>query len=486
MADISETVDLDFNINFSKNAEKELQTNLEKLVDKGMSLGMAEAMDKMEKEAKKYKDSFKGVQILANNQTFFDQFKEFEKAYKKVQGSLSKEEKARHDEYFQNARKKMNQNAKITQEALKNLRLEKRENIEAERQKELMQNRTAKVEQTFGTFRTEGLGGLLSSTVKSLSPNAIFGKAYDSFNKRANKYNEDINAQQQKLKDMKNSGMDESDEAYQVEKEHLKQLQKDKGKYSKAANIAGALQGTVNTFTKLAKSAFQALGMDITSIMSSVGQTIKDVLSETGIASYDTANSLFTNASAREQQMKYGLSSESNYALTKTMSMLGMKNDDDLMYMNENQKQAFNDIMEKYKTWYSQLESTGAMEKIQQAQLDFKMFKEELSYKFLGWFAEHKDQIFTAIEFIMNVVFKIAEVVMNILNALPFTKGMTSSLTSSDSSLTNNYSNKNVSINVNTTNNATANLQNKSEMDNFFSGAEATTVRSIAQAIESM
>ena len=86
----------------------------------------------------------------------------------------------------------------------------------------------------------------------------------------------------------------------------------------------------------------------------------------------------------------------------------------------------------------------------------------------------------------MNVVFKIADVVMNILDALPFTKGMASSLASSDASLTNNYSNKNVNINVNTTNNATANLQNKSELDNFFEGTTDNTVRGIAQALNSL
>ena len=257
---------------------------------------------------------------------------------------------------------------------------------------------------------------------------------------------------------------------------------------SRNAKIAAAqmaMNTAINTVKKLGQTAnavFRAMGIDIKNIFKDVFASIKQALSETGIASYNIGTSLFTNVTARETEFKYGLSGESAYALTQTMSMLNMKSDEDLMYMNERQKEAFNSIMERYKTWYSNLESTGAMEKMQEAQLEFKMFKEEISMKLLNWFAEHKDQIFNALEVTMNVLSVLAELVLNILNMLPGGKKYaTSAANSSDtSSINNNSKINNVNISVNNTNNATANLNSQSELDNTLSNSNANLVKSIA------
>lgn len=483
-----ETMTLEVGINLSKDSANELEESFAEIWEKGMSIGAHDAIEAVKKSTDELKRKYKGFQIFEDNKEAKEKLRDAFTFYKQVQNQMTAQEKKFHLEKMANLRAQVNANSQATRNALANLRSQKMEELKTSMAQKTEESRERQRTETFDAFRTGGLGSLVSKMFKDISPTAIFEKSYKKLRDKASFFDEDIKNQKNKLQEMRSKeGFTEDDADYKVEQEHLKELQKQKGKYSKQAAIAGVIQGTLNTFKNVATSVFKTLGLDLKSIFSDVGKTIKDILDPyTGVASYNTTTSLFTNASAREQQMKYGLSSESNFALTKTMDALGMKNDNDLMYMNENQKQAFNEIMEKYKTWYSSLESTGAMEKIQNAQLEFKMFKEELSYKFLGWFAEHKDQIFTAIEFIMNVVFKIADVVMNILDALPFTKGMSSSLASSDASLTNNYSNKNVNINVNTTNNATANLQNKSELDNFFEGTTDNTIRGIAQALNSL
>ena len=483
-----ETMTLEVGVNLSKDSANELEESFAKIWEKGISIQLYETIEKVKKSTEELKSKYRGFQIFGDIKEARESLRDAFTFYKQVQDQMTAQEKKAHLEKMANLREEINANSQATKDAYAILRSQKIEELNASMAQKAEETSERQRFEKLESFRTGGLGSLASEMFKSISPDAIFGKSYNNLREKANFFDEDIKKQKNKLQEMRSKeGFTEDDEAYKVEQEHLKELQKQKGKFSKKASVVGAIQGTLNTFKNLATSVFKTLGLDLKSIFSDVGKTIKDILDPyTGVASYNTTTSLFTNASAREQQMKYGLSSESNYALTKTKDMLGMKNDDDLMYMNENQKQAFNEIMEKYKTWYSGLESTGAMERIQNAQLEFKMFKEELSYKFLGWFAEHKDQIFTAIEFIMNVVFKIAEVVMNILDSLPFTKGMSSSLASSDASLTNNYSNKNININVNTTNNATANLQNKSELDNFFEGTTDNTVRGIAQALNSL
>lgn len=483
-----ETVTLEVGVNLSKDSANELEESFAEIWEKGMSIGMHDAIDSLKKSTDALKAKYKGFQIFEDNKVAKEKLRDAFTFYKQVQNQMTAQEKKFHLEKMANLRAQVNANSQATRNALANLRSQKMEELKTSMAQKTEESRERQRTETFDAFRTGGLGSLVTKMFKDASPSAIFEKSYKKLREKASFFDEDIKNQKNKLQEMRSKeGFSENDAAYKVEQEHLKELQKQKGKYSKQAAVIGAVQGTLNTFKNLASSVFKTLGLDLKSIFSDVGKSIKDILDPyTGVASYDTTTSLFTNAKARNQQMQYGLSSESNFALTKTKEMLGMTDDNDLMYMNENQKQAFNEIMEKYKTWYSGLESTGAMERLQNAQLEFKMFKEELSYKFLGWFAEHKDQIFNAIEFIMNVVFRIAEVVMNILDALPFTKGMSSSLASSDASLTNNYSNKNVNINVNTTNNATANLQNKSELDNFFEGTTENTVRGIAQALNSL
>lgn len=240
----------------------------------------------------------------------------------------------------------------------------------------------------------------------------------------------------------------------------------------------------VKKFGNMANMVFKTMGIDLKSVFKDVISTIASELKETGIASYNTGSTLFTNATAREQQMKYGLSNSSNYALTKTMEMLNMKSDDDLVYMNETQKEAFNSLLDRYKGWYEQLESTGAMVKLQQAQLEFKMFKQELSMKLLNWFADHKEAIFTLLEVAMNVLEFIAQAVEGILSI--FGKSTTSSrnaLGNSDTYLSN--TNSNININVNNTNNASANLNSKAELDSSLTSANSNLVKQIASSLSS-
>lgn len=254
-------------------------------------------------------------------------------------------------------------------------------------------------------------------------------------------------------------------------------------------------------FIKTGSNAVKKLGSTMVSVMNAAGISFKgifnDVLKEissvfskeTGAGTFDLVNTIFSNATARNQAMRYGLSSSQNYALTQTMSMLGMRSDEDLMYMNPTQRQKFTELMTKYSNWYDQLQSTGILQKVQESQLELSMLKQEIAYKFLNWFGDNKEAIFTAVDLILKAVQAIANIIIKILNLInigktnytnPFdSAAKISDATNSSSNITNNmYFNMNNTNNVSTT-------TNQSELESILNRSNNTIYKNVASIIDS-
>ena len=113
--------------------------------------------------------------------------------------------------------------------------------------------------------------------------------------------------------------------------------------------------------------------------------------------------------------MKYGLSSAQNWALTQTMGALGMHGEEDLMYMNKEQREKFSVFMDKYSKWYDEMESSGVLQNIQEMQLDLYMFKQELAMDFMKWFAENKDTLLNTIKILAKLTMTIVEGIMKVV-----------------------------------------------------------------------
>lgn len=238
--------------------------------------------------------------------------------------------------------------------------------------------------------------------------------------------------------------------------------------------LAKQLIGGVKKFYNVALKTFDVLGINIKNMFRDVINNIAENLSRTGMASYDTTTSLFTNSEARSQAMKYGISSSTNWALTKTASMLfgGTGNlDENIAYMNPAQKEMFATLMSKYSSWYDQLQSTGVLQRIQEFQLDFAMLKEELAIDFMNWFAQNKEIILGAITGTFSVIKAISSVIVGIANFLGGVK-------SSDSVLNGS---KAITVNISNTNNNS--LSNSSQLA-IAQNISDTTIKSVARAIE--
>ena len=238
--------------------------------------------------------------------------------------------------------------------------------------------------------------------------------------------------------------------------------------------LAKQLIGGVKKFYSVALKTFDVLGINIKNMFRDVINNIAENLSRTGMASYDTTTSLFTNSEARSQAMKYGISSSTNWALTKTANMLfgGTGNlDENIAYMNPAQKEMFATLMSKYSSWYDQLQSTGVLQRIQEFQLDFAMLKEELAIDFMNWFAQNKEVVLGAITGTFSVIKAISSVIVGIANFLGGVK-------SSDSVLNGS---KAITVNISNTNNNS--LSNSSQLA-IAQNISDTTIKSVAQAIE--
>lgn len=238
--------------------------------------------------------------------------------------------------------------------------------------------------------------------------------------------------------------------------------------------LAKQLTSSVKKFYNVALKTFDVLGINIKNMFRDVINNIAENLSRTGMASYDTTTSLFTNSEARSQAMKYGISSSTNWALTKTAGMLfgGTGNlDENIAYMNPAQKEMFATLMSKYSSWYDQLQSTGVLQRIQEFQLDFAMLKEELAIDFMNWFAQNKEIVLGAITGTFSVIKAISSVIVGIANFLGGVK-------SSDSVLNGS---KAITVNISNTNNNS--LSNSSQLA-IAQNISDTTIKSVARAIE--
>ena len=207
---------------------------------------------------------------------------------------------------------------------------------------------------------------------------------------------------------------------------------------------------------------------------------------KTGIATYSASSSLITNAEAREQQLKYGLTAAQNYAFTQAKSMLNIQSDEDLMYMNAGQRDRLLSYMERYSDWYSELESSGVLASIQEMQLEFAELKQELAMEFLQWIAENKDAIMSVIKGMFEFLKVIANAVLSIMTLFG---GQSQDLyAASDvsdrvTSNTNNSRTTNVTVNANTTNNATGVLGSQEAFDRFSDENWSKLAKQVVEAV---
>lgn len=222
------------------------------------------------------------------------------------------------------------------------------------------------------------------------------------------------------------------------------------------------------------------------SVWSGIVSNIKEMMSEKGVASYNMGTSLFTNAQARQMSMKYGLGAGQTYALDQSMKMLGMQSDEDLMYMNTAQKAKFNELMTKYSAWYDKMESSGFLQNVQEAQLELKMFKQEVAMKFMNWFAQNKDTIMAVVKGTLKVLEVLANAIFSVLKIFGVGSSASTSSALSSEQLNNATTNNNNLMNINNTVNANVTTSNQADAQNFGKDVASGAIRLYSQMVNTL
>lgn len=244
-------------------------------------------------------------------------------------------------------------------------------------------------------------------------------------------------------------------------------------------------KGGKNLDNQMVKIANKIAGF-FKSVWSGIVSNIKEMMSEKGVASYNMGTSLFTNAQARQMSMKYGLGAGQTYALDQSMKMLGMQNDEDLMYMNTAQKAKFNELMTKYSAWYDQMEQSGFLQNVQEAQLELKMFKQEVAMKFMNWFAQNKDTIMAVIKGTLKVLEVLANAIFSVLKIFGVGSNASSSSALSTEQLNNATTNNNNLMNINNTVNANVTTSNQADAQNFGKDVASGAIRLYSQMVNTL
>ena len=150
---------------------------------------------------------------------------------------------------------------------------------------------------------------------------------------------------------------------------------------------------------KLGDNFYKAMGNAVKNIANFFVGTFKNAFTELNkMAQYDAGTSLYSNASARERQLMFGISGSQNYAMSTAMSMMNMQGIEDLMWANANQKRQFDRMTEILEAQYNKLESSGVMETAQQFQLDMAMMKLQFQNTVYQFIAAHRSQLEKVLE----------------------------------------------------------------------------------------
>lgn len=155
--------------------------------------------------------------------------------------------------------------------------------------------------------------------------------------------------------------------------------------------------------TEMSKSITKSIKDSLTNILSTMEDFFSDMFLEAkerilDMASFDLSSSYFTNQSAREQALKYGIMDPSqNYALTQTMSELGMQSEEDLTLMNPAQHEKFAERIGYWSGKYTELADKDFFNIVQTFQLEWNEFKSDFQLSIIEFFIENKHTIKTVL-----------------------------------------------------------------------------------------
>lgn len=112
--------------------------------------------------------------------------------------------------------------------------------------------------------------------------------------------------------------------------------------------------------------------------------------------------SLLSNADTRETALTYGLSAAEGYGFNQAKSLMGLRSEEDLMWMTDSQREKFFEMMEKYTDKYNELYDSGMWEEMLDFKYEWAEFKQDFLMQIIGLIMDNKDLIINTMEGLLN------------------------------------------------------------------------------------
>lgn len=523
MADVKKKIDIEVKSNISKETEnaKKLNTELNK-TDKTMKSisgnsqkvsgdmkNVADAMKTLTKSIDKMRSALKDLNEI--NASVIKSTKALQRVTAKTTGAnISTTQKLKEAKKEKDAEAKREYYKTNTLPYIRQRVAKEKETAEHQMELDAILRRQKAIQTTAGTvsraFESGSLLNIGSTILNTLAANILGtyqNKMADKLGITRIKVSRAMGKQDEIIEDP-TKRIEDKDRARQrkrIFQEKLNQQEtatkKANARLTFAATVISAVVNTVaktlNYFGNVVKQT-TGITVGLRDNMNNLLTSVGSVLSlKGGAATFSSGSTLYTNATARTQQMKYGLSAGANYALLRTKGLMGMETDEDLMYMNKPQQRLFSAMMEKYTAWYSKLESSGVLARVQEAQMDLQILKEEIVMDFMEWFSENKDEILNGIKAIAKLSMMIAQGVLKVTGFLGKafgwmgSGGTVSQTMGTYSAYSDNLisrQNKVTNININMNNTATGVLSSQQGMEDFFSEQMAKISKELALQLE--
>lgn len=424
----------DFN-NFVKANNKERAEQLKNIGIKRGSASVASGIKSFSKEIRKQRDVNENIEALTNLQEIGAE--SFSESQKMIVESALKEQERRLDEIkklkpgtttllreLYQAEKQQNQ----VNALLEGIRKGKIKATKAEAEDLLNQQKKAeKGGYTPGAFSSGFKTNLIQGTI-----GRSFGSTADWMTKDRTDF----------LKDQ-SSILKENIDAQNSYRSQISELEKAKDK-AKTKKEKNAIQTQINELNEasaasnkvsraiMGKNTLDYFKKGIDSFLKDVGKLAAETIIKIGknaiamldeASTYAVSSSYKINSGARNQMLTYGLSESQNYAFSKTQSLMGISGDEDLFWMNSNQRSMFQDLMKKEMVIYDKMTQSGTLESFQKMQIDFEVMKQEFTAEIVGFIVKNKDTILNAAKLGVGFLKTLANGVVGILKFLNWAFG---------------------------------------------------------------
>lgn len=160
--------------------------------------------------------------------------------------------------------------------------------------------------------------------------------------------------------------------------------------------------------------------------------------------------SKLSNAETRNLAFSYGFSSSQAYGFTQAKSLLGVSSDEDIFYMNAQERQQFYDAFTKYTQKYDQLYESGFFKTLQDYQVEMQEFQLDMKLSVADFFIENKDAIKTGMKALMTLAEWTVKGFSFLIERFSF-----GSTAGSASDIVNNYASRSVNVKIDNTFNGT-------------------------------